>query len=153
MSEYITLDLDKYCFLNLLILLFYLPIYMCVMGHYVKFFFFSIVWVLSYLSHVQLCETLWTVAHQAPLSIGFSRQEYWSGLPYPPPRDLPNPRIEPRSPALQVDSLPSEPPGKPWKKMGHMSKWVVHEQKILGNIFVSVTWAKVLNARSRNVCN
>ena len=54
-----------------------------------------------------------TVAHQAPLSMGFSRQEYWSGLPCPPPGDLPHPRIEPRSPALQADSLPYEPPGKP----------------------------------------
>ena len=49
---------------------------------------------------------------QAPLSKGFSRQEYWSGLPFPPPGDLPNPGIEPRSPALQADSLLSEPPGK-----------------------------------------
>ena len=50
--------------------------------------------------------TPWTVAHQAPLSMGFSRQEYWSGLPCPFPWDLPNPGIEPRSPALQVNSLP-----------------------------------------------
>ena len=56
--------------------------------------------------------TPWTVAHQAPLSMGFSRQGYWSGLPCPPPGDLPNPGIEPRSPTLQADSLPSEPPGK-----------------------------------------
>ena len=49
---------------------------------------------------------------QAPLPMEFSRQEYWSGLPYPSPGDLPNPRIEPRCPALQVDSLQSEPPGK-----------------------------------------
>ena len=54
-----------------------------------------------------------TVAHQAPLSMGFSRQEYWSGLACPPPGDLPNPGIKPRSPALQADSLPAEPPGKP----------------------------------------
>ena len=54
-----------------------------------------------------------TVACQAPLSIGFPRQEYWSGLPYPSPGDLPKPQIEPRSPTLQVDSLPSEPAGKP----------------------------------------
>ena len=54
-----------------------------------------------------------TVAHHAPLSMGFSRQENWSGLPCPPPRDLPNPETEPRSPALQADSLPPEPPGKP----------------------------------------
>ena len=57
--------------------------------------------------------TPWTAARQAPLSMGFSRQEYWSGLPCPPPGDLPDPGIEPRSPALQIDSLPSEPPGKP----------------------------------------
>ena len=62
------------------------------------------------------CPTLvtpWTVAHQAPLSMGFSRYEYWSGLPFSSPGDLPNPEIEPRSPALQADSLPSELPGKP----------------------------------------
>ena len=51
----------------------------------------------------------WTVAHQAPLSMGFSRQEYWSGLPFPSPGDLPDTGIEPGSPALQGDSLPSEP--------------------------------------------
>ena len=57
--------------------------------------------------------TLWTVAHQAPLPMGFSRQEYWSGLPFPSPGDLPHPEIEPGSPALQADSLLSETPGKP----------------------------------------
>ena len=55
-----------------------------------------------------------TVACQAPLSMGFFRQEYWSGLPGPSPGDLLNPRIQFWSPALQEDSLPSEPPGKPW---------------------------------------
>ena len=60
------------------------------------------------LSHVQLFVTLWTVAHRAPLSMGFPRQEYWSGLPFPPPGDLPHPGIEPKSPALQADSLPTE---------------------------------------------
>ena len=64
------------------------------------------------LSHVRLFATLWTVAHQAPLSMGFSRQEYWSGLPFPSPGDLPNPGIKPGSPTLQADALPSEPPGK-----------------------------------------
>ena len=54
-----------------------------------------------------------TVAHQAPPSMKFSRQEYWSGLPFPFPGDLPDPGIEPQSPALQADALPSEPPGKP----------------------------------------
>ena len=57
--------------------------------------------------------TLWTVAHQAPLSMGSSRQEYGSGLLFPSPGDLPNPGIKPGSPALQVDSLLSKPPGKP----------------------------------------
>ena len=52
--------------------------------------------------------TPWTVARQAPLSMGFSRQEYWTGLPFPSPGDLPDPEIEPRSPALQADSLPTE---------------------------------------------
>ena len=53
--------------------------------------------MLSYLSHVQLFATPWTVVHQAPLSMGFSRQEYWSGLPFPTPEDLPNPGIKPTS--------------------------------------------------------
>ena len=57
--------------------------------------------------------TLWTVACQAPLSTGFSRQEYWSRLPFPSPRDTPDPGIKPGSPALQLGFLPTEPPGKP----------------------------------------
>ena len=56
--------------------------------------------------------TPWTVARQAPLSIGFSRQAYWSGLPFPTAEDLPNPGIQPGSPAFQADALTSEPPGK-----------------------------------------
>ena len=64
------------------------------------------------LSRVPLFETPWTVARQAPLSMGFSRQEYWSGLPFPSPGNLPNPGVEPGSPALQADALPSEPPGR-----------------------------------------
>ena len=64
------------------------------------------------LSRVWLFATPWTVAHQAPPSMGFSRQEYWSGLPFPSPRDRPDPGIEPRSPSLQADPLPYEPPGK-----------------------------------------
>ena len=68
------------------------------------------------LSHVCLFETLWTTACQAPLSMEFSRQEYWSGLPFPPPGNLPDPGTElasPVSPVLQADSLSTEPPGKP----------------------------------------
>ena len=65
------------------------------------------------LSHVRLFVTSWTVAYQAPPSMGFSRQDCWSGLPFPSPGDLPDPGIEPGSPALRADPLPSEPPGKP----------------------------------------
>ena len=71
--------------------------------------------LLSRFSRVRLFVTLWTVAHQARQSMGFSRQEYWSGLPFPSPGDLPDPWIEPRSPTLQANALTSEPPGKPPK--------------------------------------
>ena len=64
------------------------------------------------ISRVLLVATLWTAAYQAPPSMGFSRQGYWSGLPFPFPGDLPHPGIEPRSPTLQADALTSEPPGK-----------------------------------------
>ena len=57
--------------------------------------------------------TAWTVAYQAPLSMEFSKQKYWSEYPFPSPGDLSNPGIKPRSPALQADSLPAEPQGKP----------------------------------------
>ena len=70
------------------------------------------------LSHVRLFATPWSVAHRAPPFMGFSRQEYWSGLPFPSPGDLPNPGMEPRSPALQADALTSEPPGKPGHLIG-----------------------------------
>ena len=66
------------------------------------------------LSRVRLFAAPWTVACQAPLSTGFSRQERWSGLPFPSPGDFPSPGIEPGSPALQTDALLSEPPGKPY---------------------------------------
>ena len=67
--------------------------------------------------------TPWTVAYQAPPSMGFSRQEYWSGLPFPSPGDLPDPGIKPRSPTLQfqADTLPSEPPGV--RKQGRKQLW------------------------------
>ena len=66
-------------------------------------------WLKS-LNHIRLFATPWTVAYQSPPSMGFSGQEYWSGLPFPSPEDLPDPGIEPGSPALQADALPSEPP-------------------------------------------
>ena len=74
----------------------------------------------------QSCPTLvtpWTVAQQAPLSTGFSRQEYWSGLPFPPPGDLPDPVIEPGSPALQADSPLSEPTVEPSTFYFSLLKW------------------------------
>ena len=74
-----------------------------------------IVRLVQLLSHIQLLATPWTVAHQAPLCMGFSRQEYWSRLPFAPPGDLPDPGIKlvtHAPPALQADSLPTEPPGK-----------------------------------------
>ena len=68
--------------------------------------------LLSRFSRVRLCATQEMAAHQAPPSMGFSRQECWSGLPFPSPRDLPDPGIEPGSLASRAEALPSEPPGK-----------------------------------------
>ena len=70
--------------------------------------------MLSHCSRVRLLLTSWTVAHKAPLSMEFSRQEYFSGLPFPSPGNPPHPGIEPGSLALQADSLPTEPPGELW---------------------------------------
>ena len=71
------------------------------------------------LSCVQLFVTPWTVAHQAPLSMGLSQQEYWSGFPFPSPGNLPDPRIKTVSPAFQVDSLLDKSLGKPqWEALG-----------------------------------
>ena len=81
------------------------------------------------LSRVQLFATPWTVAHQAPLSMGFSRQEYWSGLPFPSPGNLPNPRIKPRSPTLQADTLTSEPPGSSGHNLVLAPHFVMRKEK------------------------
>ena len=79
-----------------------------------KYFDFCYVKVkVKSLSHVRCFSTLWTVTYQAPPSMEFSRQEYWSGLPFPSPWYLPNPGTKPRSPTLWADTLLSEPPGKP----------------------------------------
>ena len=78
-------------------------------------------WMLSRFSHVQLFATPWTVTHQAPLSMEFSRQEYWSELPFPSPGDLPDPGISPMSPAspaLQADSLLLSHHGSPLSRLG-----------------------------------
>ena len=84
---------------------------------------------------VRLFATLWTVAYQAPPSMGFSRQEYWSGLPFLSPGDLPNPGIETRSPAFQADALTSEPPGKPTRhSIGHLLVLPCPVIKVNGNL-------------------
>ena len=70
------------------------------------------------LSRVRLFVTPWTVAYQASQSMEFSREEYWSGLPFPSPGDLPDPEIKPGSPTLQADALTSAPPGKPILSIG-----------------------------------
>ena len=80
------------------------------------------------LSRVRLFATPWTVAYQAPPCMAFSRQEYWSGLPFPSPGDLPNPGIEPGSPAFQADALTSEPPGKPRRPHSNKSSLLLARQ-------------------------
>ena len=86
------------------------------------------------LSRVRLFATLWTVASQGPPSMGVSRQDYWSELPFASPEDLPDPGIEARSPAFQADALTSEPPGKPSKgtSLGGLKPptfWLIAERR------------------------
>ena len=91
------------------------------------------------LSRVRLFATPWTVAYQGLPSVGFFRQEYWIGLLFPSPGDLPNPGIEPRSPALQADALPSEPPGKTQNVHTPPQISKETEEKVKGNKFL--LWA------------
>ena len=80
------------------------------------------------LSRIRLFATPWTVAQHAPLSMGFPRQAYWSGLPFPPPADLPNPGIEPASPALVGRFFNTEPPGKARAKTRDVAKYrIMHK--------------------------
>ena len=90
------------------------------------------------LSHVWLFATPWTVAHQAPLSVGFPREEYWSKLPFPSAGDLPDPGIEPGSPALQADSLLSN------------SKYTIH--KIILNIAISILYSIYIYHNKTDIC-
>ena len=85
-------------------LIFFIPLLLFSVVHYQK---------VKLLSRVRLFAIPWTVVYQASLSMGFSKQEYWSGVPFPTPGDLPDPGIEPRSPELQADALPSEHQGSP----------------------------------------
>ena len=97
------------------------------------------------LSRVRLFVTPWTVAYQASPSMEFSRQEDWSGLPFPSPADLPDPGIKPRSPALQADALPSEPPGKPrlnkmWPLLSRSHILLCHINALIDHY--QMTWQK-----------
>ena len=91
----------------------HVSVYLCVCVCVVCVYLFVCISKVKSLSRVQLFATLWAVAHQAPPSMEVSRQVDGSGLPFPSPGDLPDPGMEPRSPALQADALFSEPPGKP----------------------------------------
>ena len=86
---------------------------------------------------VRLFATPWSITHQAPLSVGVSRQEHWSGLPCPPPGDLLNPGMEPRSPTLLEDSLTSEPPGKPTSHPPPV--WVITEHQLSSLHYVAAS--------------
>ena len=85
---------------------------------------------MKYPSHVRLFVIPRTVAYQAPPPMEFSRQEYWSVLPFPSPEDPPNPGIEPRSPTLQEDAIPSEPPGKPYFNMKYLTSNFTHPNSL-----------------------
>ena len=93
--------------------------------------------VLSHFSHVQLFSTLGTIVCQAPLSMGFSRQEYWNGLPFPSPGDLPDPGIEPGFPTLQADSVLSEAPGKQVLLTGNVDRYNIDTELVLGRARLS----------------
>ena len=83
-----------------------------------------------------MSDSLRPMDHQAPPSMGFSRQEYWSGLPFPSPGDLPDPGIKPRSPALQADALTSAPPGKP------LLKWYINNRTLNSQLWVLCSFYK-----------
>ena len=90
------------------------------------------------LSHVQLFETSWTIAFQTPLSRRFSRQEYWSGLPFSPPGNLPNPGIKPMSPALAGEFFTTEPPGKPVSIYTHRDTVIKNEDLLFATTWVGL---------------
>ena len=103
------------------------------------------------LSRVQLLVTPWTVAYQAPPSMEFSRQEYWSGLPFLSPGDLPDPGIEPRFPTLQADTLPSEPPGKTVFKFYVKRNLFKKRYKEYSTRFRTVTSRTVISKLDRDI--
>ena len=97
--------------------------------------------------------TLWIVAHQAPLSRGFSRQEYWSGLPFPPPEDLPYPGIKPVSPVLQVNSLPLSHRRSPIQCKGYVNScWSAQIQVLLFGTFWKIfPWIFLIHRWRQNL--
>ena len=99
------------------------------------------------LSHVQLFATPWSASCQAPLSIGFSREEFWSGLPFPPPGESSHPGIEFVSPALHMDSLPTETLGKPQNSVRLFKKSYV----IKYNFVIDLNLTVVLFLITRNL--
>ena len=101
-------------------------------------------WVCVCLLVTRPCLTVipWTIAHQTPLSMAFSRQEYWSELPSPPPGDLPNPGIKPRSPTLQADSLLSEPTTA-HKLNIYFNNWILTTNTSQGTVAFTQVWHKV----------
>ena len=106
------------------------------------------------LGHVQLFATPWTVAHQAPLSMGFFRQEYWSGFPFPSPGDLPDPGVESTSPVSAGGFFTTEPPGKPMK-LGHKGSLYYYLSLYLFKIFHNLRKDKprhyeILNLKREN---
>ena len=103
--------------------------------------------VVQPLSHVWLFVTPWTVAHQAPLSMGFPRQEYWSRLPFLSPADLPHPGIEPASSALQVDSLPLSYQGNP--KYPPTPQFCFQKQTVSKSRKWKTPWIEFLEVKSQ----
>ena len=113
----------------------------------------------KWLSPVQLFVTPWTVAHQAPQPMEFSRQEYWNGLPCPSPGDLPNPRIKPMSPALQADALPFKLPRKPLVKekrdaycvtlemMERIANFILRDKGNCWSFLSKITWSDLVFQR------
>ena len=114
--------------------------------------------MLSRFSHVWLSATPWTVARQAPLSMGFPRQEYWSGLPFPTPGDLPDPGVEPASAALAGRFFTTAPPGKPWWVLttrcfhdGQQERSTYHTTALISH--ASKVMNKILQARLQQYVN
>ena len=107
--------------------------------------------VVLLISHIQLFASPWTIAHQAPLFMGFPRQEYWSELPFPSPWDLPDPEIKPTCPALDGRFFTTEPPGKPnksWWAVIYKMRWKRGIQHFLDKH----TWAQKLTNINYSQC-